>query len=66
MIKDKISMDDAENMFRDMLDCDGPVMVAGMPYNTSSVLQEMDPVAYRCAFNDYLDSISDEFEIEGY
>jgi hypothetical protein len=33
-------------------------------YNGGDILKEIDPIAYRCGFSDYLDSISDEYEIE--
>ena len=33
-----------------------PVTVTGMQYQTSRALRELDPIAYRCGFNDWLDS----------
>ena len=47
----------AEEMYDEMLDdCEGPVELCGMTYSASQVLREVDPVAYRCGFNDYVDS----------
>jgi hypothetical protein len=68
MIKDKISMDDAENMFRDCLDsdADSPVMVAGCLFNASEILETLDPIAYKESFMCYLNSLADDLVIEGY
>lgn len=35
---------------------EGTVNVAGYDYEVARVLREVDPVAYRCGFNDWLDS----------
>ena len=41
-----------------MLDeCYGTISVAGMEYDTSRALYELDPIAYRVGFNDWLDSL---------
>lgn len=36
------------------------VHVCGMAYLPAYVLKEVDPTAYRCAFNDYVDEFSPE------
>jgi hypothetical protein len=41
-------------------DCEGPVELCGMTYRASYALKELDPTAYRCAFNDYVDSLTDD------
>jgi hypothetical protein len=47
-----------EDLYKNMLDeCYPPVMVAGMEYDTSRALYELDPIAYRVGFSDYLDSL---------
>jgi len=52
---------EALEMFNEMLDdCEGPVELCGMTYSASYVLREIDPVAYRCSFNDYVDSLTDD------
>lgn len=33
----------------------GTVEVVGMTYDTSRALKELDPIAYRCGFNDWID-----------
>ena len=42
-------------MYNESLDESGYVVVGGLEFLPSRVLQEMDPTAYRCGFNDYLD-----------
>jgi hypothetical protein len=52
---------EALEMYEEMLDdCEGPVELCGMTYSASYVLKEIDPVAYRCGFNDYVDSLTDD------
>lgn len=52
---------EALEMYEEMLDdCEGPVELCGMTYSASHVLREVDPVAYRCGFNDYVDSLTDD------
>lgn len=52
---------DMEKMYEEMLDEVYPeCKIAGMEYSTSRALKEMDPTAYRCGMNDWLDNeISD-------
>lgn len=48
---------DAYDAFDEMLDdVFGDTLIAGMSYSTSRALREVDPIAYRCAFNDWADS----------
>ena len=61
---ESISYDTAVEMFEDALNCDGPVMVAGLEFNPSEILKHCDPVAYRCYLSDYIASLEDEFEVE--
>ena len=42
-------------MYNESLDESGYVVAGGLEFLPSRVLQEMDPTAYRCGFNDYLD-----------
>ena len=57
----KITERTALEMYEEMLDdCEGPVELCGMTYSASHVLREVDPVAYRCGFNDYVDSLTDD------
>jgi len=48
---------EAYTAFDEMLDeCYEDVSVAGMTYSTSRALLELDPIAYRCGFNDWADA----------
>lgn len=51
----------SESDYDDMLDeCYPEVECAGLTFNPSRILAELDPVAYRCGYNDYCDSIDPE------
>lgn len=59
------SLDDAESFYDNMLDEEGRVVIAGITFDRSYILREMDPIAYRCGFNDFMDSMgidTDELE----
>ena len=59
-IKDESTLDQE---YRDMIDDFNEVKIMGMSYCASRVLEELDPIAYRCGFNDWLDSEEwEEFE----
>jgi len=61
----KITEKQALEMYDDMLDdCYGEVNVCGYTYTASYALEELDPIAYRCGFNDYMANLEDEYEIE--
>ena len=53
----RMNENDAYNRFDDMLNESGSVIVAGQEFYPSDILKEMDPIAYRTSFNDYMDSI---------
>lgn len=50
--------------YRDMIDEQGPVIVAGIEFTASRILEELDPVAYFCGLNDYVDSLDVEDDSE--
>jgi len=61
-----ITEDQALEMYDDLLDDDGPVRIGNLTYSASQVLREVDPVAYRCGFNDYVDFLTeDDIFVEG-
>ena len=49
----------------ELLNADGPVTVAGIEFNPSYILEELDPTAYSEQFNNWVDGISLE-NIEEY
>jgi len=58
---DKVDM---ETVFSDMIDECYSFDSVGGPFQCmtpSRVLQEMDPIAFRCGVNDYADSMRDEY-----
>jgi hypothetical protein len=49
---------DLEQLYRDMLDeCEPEVKVAGLSFCASRIVEELDPVAFRCGVNDYADGL---------
>ena len=62
-------IDDYE-AYNESLDSEGTVTVAGMEFYPSRILEELDPVAYRCGYNDWVDSdqgdLEDAIENEDY
>jgi hypothetical protein len=41
-------------------DCYPMVKIGNLGYSPSRVLKEVDPIAYRCGLNDYLDSLAQD------
>lgn len=49
-----------EELYKDFIDeTTEPVKIWGMEYSPSQVLQEVDPIAFRVGFNDWLDTLED-------
>lgn len=53
----EIDPDDYEGDYDEVLDAGGAVVIGGCEFFPSRILRELDPVAYRCGLNDYVDSI---------
>ena len=53
----EIDPDDYKNDYDDVLDEGGAVVVGGCKFFPSRILRELDPIAYRCGLNDYIDNI---------
>jgi hypothetical protein len=53
----ELDNDDYEEQYKDAIDDEGPVIVAGMKFTASRILEEVDPIAYACGLNDYVDSL---------
>lgn len=53
----EINPNDHENDYDDALDEGGAVMVGGCEFFPSRILRELDPIAYRCGLNDYVDNL---------
>jgi len=47
----------AYELYNEMLDeLYSPISIVGIEFDPSRVLKELDPIAYQCGFNDWLDS----------
>ena len=63
----KITEEQLEEMYDEMLDSEGEVKVCGMSFCASRILKELDSIAYDCGMADYADSLmSDGYFVEGY
>ena len=65
--KIELDPDDYEDQFDDMLDESIPeIEIGSLTYSPSHVLKNVDPTAYRCGLNDFVDSLdvedSDEYK----
>jgi hypothetical protein len=61
MKKIAITLDELIAQYDEMLDEVYPQLFNMYP---SRILEEMDPIMYRCGYVDYYDSISDEYYCE--
>jgi methyl coenzyme M reductase subunit C-like uncharacterized protein (methanogenesis marker protein 7) len=61
------SEDEMKEVYDEYIDdeSNSEVNILGLTYSPSQVLKEIDPIAYRCYFNDWLDGM-DLVEIDGY
>lgn len=51
--------------YDDMINESGPVEIAGYEFDAATALNELDPIAYKCGWIDYMDSLevdTDELE----
>ncbi len=51
-----ISEDDLRDLYDGYLNEEGLVTIAGITFDPSRVLAELDPIAYRVGFHDFLDA----------
>ena len=71
-VKEELKPIDLEELYREMLDeCEPEVKVAGLSFCASRIIEELDPIAFRCGVSDYADfligeTISDEIDGEHY
>jgi len=61
----KISYTEAQDLFRSFLDdMNKPAVILGYAYPASTVLEEVDPIAFRTSLHDWADSMGYEI-VEG-
>jgi len=51
--------EELEQAFCDMLDAEGPVVIAGIEFDRSAILKDMDPIAYD-------EELANFFDAEGF
>ena len=56
----EIDPDDFADQFDELLDESGEIEIGCLTYSPSHVLKNVDPVAYRCGLNDFVDSLDVE------
>ena len=63
----ELDPDDYEDQFDNSLDNSIPEIEIGcLTYSPSHVLKNVDPVAYRCSLNNFVDSVFDASETDEY
>ena len=55
-----ITESEAFERYNDILDSEGPVTIAGIQFDPSYALRELDPIAYEVGFNDFVSSLTDD------
>jgi hypothetical protein len=60
-IESECEVVDAYEMYDNDLDEQGDICIGYLKYSPSRVLKEIDEIAYRCGFNDFMDSLSDDY-----
>ncbi len=56
----EIDPDEAEEQYREYLNEFGWVQIGSMSFEPARVVEELDPIAYRCGLNDYVDGLDVE------
>jgi hypothetical protein len=54
----EIDPDDFIEQYEEALNSEGEVKVAGLTFYPADIIKELDPTAYRCGLNDYVDGIA--------
>jgi len=62
-MKPKMTEGEAYEMYDDLLDECYPVKIGHMTFDASKLLAEHDPTGYRTGFNDYIDSLSEDYDL---
>jgi hypothetical protein len=53
----EIDQDDYEDSYRECLNEQGEITIGYIKFDPAHVLEQLDPTAYRCGLNDYVDGI---------
>jgi hypothetical protein len=61
----EITMEDLVSQYNDMInETTDTIKIGYIEFEPCRVLEELDPIAYRCGLNDYYDSICNEYICE--
>jgi len=55
--EDYFPVSDLDEQYDESLDSEGTVLVGGLEFYPSRILSELDPIAYRCGYSDFVDSL---------
>lgn len=58
----EIDLSEYEDHYRESLDEQGPVSIGTLQFDRSRILEELDPTAYRCGLNDFVDMFYDDLD----
>ena len=53
----ELDIDDYVEQYEEALNEEGLVKVGGLTFEPATIIRELDPTAYRCGLNDYVDGI---------
>jgi hypothetical protein len=56
----ELNPDNYEDEYIEMLDSEGTITAGGIKFNPSRVLKELDPIAFSCGLNDWIDGLNKE------
>lgn len=56
----ELDIDDYVEQYEEALNSEGLVTVGGLTFEPATIIRELDPVAYSCGLNDYVDGIEKE------
>lgn len=62
-MKPKITEEQATEMYNDLLDELYPVQIGTLSYPGSWAFEQLDPIAYNVGFNDYIDTLAEDYDI---
>ena len=65
MAKIKLTEDQVIEMYNEALDEGGIVKIGCLEFDRHRIVEKLDLIAYRCGFNDFIDSLTDDYIIEG-
>jgi hypothetical protein len=56
----EIDPEDYEDEYREVLNEEGDVRIGDLAFEPARIVEELDPIAYRCGLNDFVDGLEVE------